>query len=256
MNHAGVDAALTRQGYDPPTMPAHRKLAALCATVLLASCGEAYAPEPFDRTDPMVSAALTDPLLTDPDLNSRNPAGEGLYGAGPPDGSLPMLDASPEAAARAREEATRVLGGSPAKAPIAVRAKDPGPVTGLLLMADRLPGAKGCTAGLDWSAIWAARLAPELSVFPRAHVTDSTGADGPNCALRIVRFATPVAPGEVIDFYHSRLKRIGHGLRHRTLDDGSVLSGGKPGLRWRIEARSDSDGLADIVLITLADRES
>lgn len=233
-------------------MRAIAKIAGLGATLLLAGCSGEANTSALDKTDPLVTAALADPLLTDADLNTRNPAGEGLYGAGPVDGSLPPLDASKEAAQSAREEAARLLGESPPAVPQPnLISHDPGPVRAISRLAARLSGAGACTGGLSASAIWAARLAPELAVYPRAHVTDSAGADNKGCALRMVRFATPVAPRDVIAFYHSRLGRAGHVQQLDGLDDGILLSGHKAGLAWRIEVRKGEGGLADVALVSL-----
>jgi len=232
-------------------MKTFANFAALGAILLSGGCRDEAARE-SGITDPMASAALSDPLLVDPDLNTRNPAGEGLYGAGPVDGSLPPLDVSPEAAASAREEAARILGGKSGKAPGPTDGRDPGPAFSLKVLAGRLAGTDSCPSPLTHSAIWAARLPGELSVYPRAHVLDSAGADSKDCALRIVRFATPVSAKDVIDFYFARLKSAGHAAHHARLDDGSVLTGGKAGLAWRIEARKGEGALADIVLISLA----
>lgn len=231
-------------------------IAGLGATLLLAACSGKDTTSVPDKTDPLVVAALADPLLTDLDLNTRNPAGEGLYGAGPVDGSLPPIDTSKDEIEAAREEAAGLLGGTPADISGPFRTgDDPGPVLAISRLAGRVAGGGACTGGLSASAIWAARLAPELAVYPRAHVTDSVGADNKGCALRVVRFVTPVAPRDIIAFYHARLQRAGHAPKLGGLGDGMMLSGGKAGLAWRIEVRKREGGLAEVALISLEHRQ-
>ena len=72
---------------------------------LLAACGssgdEAARDAGLIATDPVIARALHDPLMSDPDLASRNEANAAIGFAD--SGALPVLAGSSEAAAAARE---------------------------------------------------------------------------------------------------------------------------------------------------------
>lgn len=222
-------------------------VAALPVVLLAGACAREPETAAVDALDPVVAAALADPLMTDPELATRNPGGDGFQGLGPPDGTVPPLDTSQAEIDRAREAARLLAGGSFRKVPPSVEGK-PAPVALTpALLAARLPGP-ACGPDLSYSAIWAARLPEPLTPYPRAHVIDGAGLDARGCALRLVRMVTPVSPDDALAFHVTRLNAAGWPAIHRKAGEASVLTGGNAATVWRIEVRPREDGLTGIDL--------
>ncbi|PKB25958.1 hypothetical protein B0I00_1166 [Novosphingobium kunmingense] len=211
--------------------------------------------ETVDR-DPVIAAALADPLLADPDLTGQNMGGAALTGGGPATAPIPPdkrgRDESDAALAAARD----LLGGTIEPAPPAATKQTASRLAGALTapaIARALGlGTPACADRVDYSAIWAARLAPPFEVYPRGHVGQSAGTDAPGCRLRVVGFSTPVAPDEVLAFYATRARRAGFAVARRDEGADSVLSGGKGTARYAVAARDRGDGLTEAILVVSA----
>lgn len=227
-------------------MTGFSRILPILAALLAGACSREPDVAGLDAMDPVIAAALADPLMVDPELATRNPAGDGLQGIGPADGTVPPLGASQDEVDAAREAARGRVGGKLLAVPRATIGKPGGIALTPALLAARLPGGAACAAGLEYSAIWAARLPGPLEPYPRGHVIDGAGSDRAGCALRTVRYVTPVAPADALAFHFTRLHAAGWPAIHRTLGDGSVLSGGNGAMAWRIEVRVLGDGLTGI----------
>lgn len=213
--------------------------ATVLALTLLAACSGPPAPDPPAPRDPQVAQALDDPLMTDPDLSSRNEGAAALTVES--DGSLPVLPATLEAVAAARAEAAALVGGSgrlaapPAAAGPAKAIADEAPEAHLAA----LPGAR-CAAVLERSAIWAARLPRSLPVYPRGATLAAAGSDAAGCKARAVTFTTPVPVDEVVAFYWARA--AGLGPVYRTRGKEQVVTGATPGLVFDVRATPNDEG--------------
>ncbi len=228
-------------------MTGFSRILPIVAALMAGACAREPDIGAADALDPGVAAALADPLMTDPELATRNPGGDGLQGLGPPDGTVPAPDRSQAEIDRAREAARQRVGGRFRKVPAPVEGKPAGIALTPALLAARLPGAAACGPELAYSAIWAARLPEPLEPYPRAHVLDAAGLDGKTCALRLVRLVTPVSPDDALAFHATRLHAAGWPAIHRRLGDrGSVLKGGSGAMVWRIEVRALDDGLTGV----------
>lgn len=218
----------------------------LAAVLALGGCGREVPPQ--KAQDPAIASALADPIMTDIDLAGQNRVDDALSGHGLPDGSLPPLVDSPEDVAAARDEAKRLAGGTIRIAPRIEGSKSSG--TAMATPAQLAAGAGmsggACSGGLQYGAIWAARLPSGLDIYPRGHVLDAAGADRQDCALRIVRYASPVPANEIADFYFTRLPRS----KVRGDAGGTVLSGRGERHSYVIAIRRRSDGLSEIELVS------
>lgn len=225
-----------------------RRAATFASVTLLAACGGNPAPDAPPPRDPQVAQALDDPLMTDPDLASRNEAAAALTVES--DGSLPILPPVPEAAAAARAEAAALVGGSgklvspPAPAGAAVPLRDDSPEAHVAA----LPGSASCAKELARSAIWAARLPPALPVYPRGATMGAAGSDAGGCKARAVTFTTPVPLGEVLAFYWTRAARFAPA--HRTSRSEHVVTGEADGLAYDVRV-SAGDGHTLVRLATI-----
>ncbi len=233
--------------------PTAIRAAVLCLPLLLAACGDGGdKADPRSDRDPAVSAALSDPLMTDPDLAAQNEGGAALTGGGPASAEIPRLKQGVEEVNAARAAAEAVLGG---KVPPA-----PGPAATLpesrlkeaftpQAMADALALAGAtCKDRLAYGFGWAAALPPELSPYPRGHVRVAAGSDAAGCRQRAVSYLTPVPVSEVIDFHYARAAKLMPERRREGGDE--VVSGGKGPQRFAIYARSGLDGFTQVEVVT------
>ncbi|WP_095011267.1 hypothetical protein [Tsuneonella mangrovi] len=229
--------------------------AALILLVLLAACGKGETPDTDkpDR-DPAVSQALNDPIMVDPDLSQRN---EGAAAVTiDTDHSLPIIPVTPEAIAAAREDAIQMLDGKvlavPAASGTVAAVPTDARASGNLAT---LPGAAECKAKLARGAIWAARLPPELPVYPRGATQAAAGGDSADCHARVVRFTTPVPVADVLSFYWTRATQSKYAPRHRKTDGGQdVLDGrrGNDAFDLRVKAGKTTHQPTEVVLATIA----
>jgi len=232
-----------------------RSAAALALALCLVGCGSSAPERKASQADPdpAIAEAQADPLMVDPDLSRRNPAGDALGGGGPAAAPIPPFDRSPETVEAARAEALRLAGGKLASAPAPVAGQGGG--AGLsperTAIAALAPGSAGqtCARRLDYSAIWAARLPAALPVYPRGHVQEAAGSDEPGCRLRIVSFVTPVPLGDVVDFYWTRARAAGLAPTHRIGGTDYVISAQNGPAAFAAYLR-DRDGLSEVDLVT------
>jgi len=224
----------------------------LCC-LLLSACGErADKADPRANRDPAVSAALSDPLMTDPDLATQNQGGAALTGGGPASGEIAPLKQGVEEVNAAREAAEALLGGkvppAPAPAVIQPQSRLAGAITPQA-MAETLglvPAA--CMAGLGYGFGWAAVLPPELAPYPRGHVRVAAGSDAPGCKQRAVSYLTPVPVNEVADFHYARAAKLGAERRREGADE--VVTGGKGATRFAIYIRAVEGGFTQVDVVT------
>lgn len=219
----------------------------------LAACSGApagdAAGDPF-AADPLVAAALHDPLMSDPDLAARNEANAVLGFAG--DTALPLLPATPEAAQAAREAGRLELLAEGTIPPL------PAPVTGPGPLAGQRAGVQGWIAALgapaDCAAVlsedfgWAARLPQAASIMPQGMVVQAGGAETAPCGLRIIRYHTPAAPEDVLQYHYVRAGRAGmRPLRHG--EGGETIAGrAESGEALIVSARKAASGMTAVEL--------
>ena len=209
----------------------------LLSLALLGGC-EGDAPKPIETPrDPIVAQALGDPLMTDPDLSSRNEAAAAISIR--VDGPLPVLAVTAEDLAAARAEAARMVGGEenlasipPARGAVAPLAPGHEASDHLALLADKT----ACRAKLTDSAIWAARLPAALPVYPRGATQAATGGDGDDCRVAAVVFTTPVPSDEVVEFYWQLARAAGLAPIHLKAGETAVLQGEGKGAAFDLRA--------------------
>lgn len=232
----------------PPLLAA--QLLGLC---LLTACGDAAAPETTPLRDPAIMGALSEPLLSDPDLVGASRNATMLAGGGPAEGGVPLFGPDDKEAARARAEAARLLGGQVPSAPLPAGGSERSALAAAATAAgaaDALPFAAKCVSALNYSFTWAAKLPAALPVYPRAHAQEAGGSDAAGCKLRVVNFRTPVAVNDVIDFYHASAARTGLVPRLSNAGDDLVVSGRKGGRAFAVHARRMADGMTEVDLVT------
>lgn len=222
----------------------------LAGTLALAGCGSEPAAPVGVETDPAISGALGDRLMVDPDMAGEQGAALSADGG---QVTIPPEERSPAAIEAAKAEALAMAGGAlqPLPQPVqgtgAALAQDA--ATAVLLAQLSRVSPEECSAKLQYSATWAARMPPELPVYPRGAVQEAAGIEGDGCDLRVVTFVTPVAPVDVIGFYHTRAGKAGYAADYRTDGGQQMLGGRKGGKAFVIHARKRDDGLTEVDLV-------
>lgn len=231
-----------------------RVFISLAPLALLAACGE-KSPEEIEAEalDPAVDQALSDPLMTDPDMAGRNEAGAALSGTG--NAAIPAIDRSPRAVEAARARAAELVGGADAlkPAPAARQLAADAPASAAMVAAARAavsPGGGNCAEKVSYTTTWAAKLPPEFPVYPRANTVEAAGTDEGACALRVVTFRTPVALDDVLAFYNTRALAGGYSAEHVRKNGESILSGMHGRSAYVVYGRSLDGGVTEIDLVT------
>jgi len=219
---------------------------------LIGGCGGSEAAEDPAPRDPQVAQALADPLMTDPDLSSRNEGAAALTVE--VDGSLPVLPPTPEAIAAARAEAVRIVGGEERMAKLpepSGRARALSDDTFVAHLAALARGS-GCASELKVSAIWAARMPAVLPIYPRGATLAAAGSEAARCKVRIVGYSTPVPVDDIVAFYWTRARAANLAPIYRMSAADQVLSGNGKNLAYDI--RVHRSGAETIVRIATLQR--
>jgi hypothetical protein len=231
-----------------------RRALAFVLCLLIGACAEAPVADPSEAVisrDPVIARALGDPLMSDPDLASRNEANAVV--AINDGGALPVLRGSPEAARAARDAARLDLldGGAipdlpaPSRAP---RAALPAANTGAAALLDALGAPRGCAAQLAENFAFAANLAGAAVIMPHAMVMQAAGSDAPGCKLRIVRYRTAATGEDVLQYHHARALRAGLRAQRHARPDALTASGPR-GARLIVIVRPAVHGLNAVDLL-------
>ncbi len=225
--------------------------------LMLGGCGDdaPKATKAAPEADPALEKALADEIMVDPDLASRNPASAGIA-IGTQDASLPPDDNSPEEIEAARRRALELVGGADrmktAPEPrVVAEGKPAGSVITAAARAAALgPDGANCAGKVEYTAAWAARMPAAFPVYPRGNVKEAAGTDQDGCALRAVTYTTPVAHGEVIDFYYTRAAAAGFKTERVRQGGDEMIGGAKGGVSYLVSARQLPSGRTEVDLVT------
>ena len=227
------------------------KQLSLLTLAALAGCGsDDAAVSKRNQGDPLFAAALSQPLMVDPDLAALNNADSAIVPGGPPQVILPDIDTSAEEIEAARAAAARLTGSriEPLPLPASAGEAESAPDTLAELAASTARRQPGCSGPLAWSMSYAAMLPAELALFPRAHLRQAIGADSPACRLRAASFVSPVDQAEVAAFYHQRLGKAGWQASHAQAGEVIVLRGSKGLASYVIHLRKLENGASQVDL--------
>ena len=239
-----------------------RKLVILSVPIMLLSGASGCAPEAEGDTaeqlrDPLFVQALNAPLMTDPDLASLNEANAALTVGF--DHSLPPIDRSSETIAAAQNAMRIALieGGEIPALPAAKSVEGTSIMAGTLSAGQRAAAAglnPKCARGLDYSAIWAARLPDYAQIVPRGAVVEAAGSDATGCKVRVVRYLTPLAVEDLLTFNFTLAKRAGLSPQIRDVDGESgekaiYGTSAKGDLAMHVVARNDGLTSADVITV-------
>lgn len=230
---------------------------ALPSALLLAACGgDADGDDAVVDGDAALAGALGDQIMVDPDLAGQNQANSAVSAARR-DGSLPPEARSPEAIAKARGEALKLLGGpgSLKKAPAAMEISGALPADAALSAAARAAAAPGggnvnCADKAEYTMQWAAKLPKAFPVYPQGAVLEAAGTDEGACSLRVINYVTAVPLNEVIDFYYTSASSAGFSTQLVREGTDDILGGVKGKASYVVYARKSPSGTTEVDLIT------
>lgn len=182
-----------------------------CLALPLAACAEETVEAPAEvlTKDPLLSRALNDPLMVDPDLSWRNEANAVMaYRDGHP---LPPFDASDAAAIRANEVArVQLLENGPIPAlPAAGSAEGVSLATFSTAgeIVEALGSRADCIPDLSEALSWADGLPPTSSIMPHGMAQQAAGVDQGSCVIRVVRYLTPVSQEDALEYHFAKADR-------------------------------------------------
>ena len=175
---------------------------ALC--LFIAGCSKPVATGNAANTlDPAVTAALSDPIMVDPQLDRRSNA-DALRPADQPYQAL-IPPGTPDP--------TR--GG--AAPTVVARVKD-------TVIGDRIMAFAGCDMDVRYGIGWANRLPAELVLPEGAQVSEAAGSETARCRVRVVSFSHDADPPAALAFYRDIGRRGGFALAETREGDGTVLT--------------------------------
>lgn len=232
---------------------------AMCRTVFLwvalslaSACTQAGEENAQDSAlparDPVIARALHDPLMSDPDLATRNEANAAIGFLDSQ--ALPVLPASSADAQGAREALRLELleSGPIPDLPPANEGGDKllGPLSGVGELLGAVGAPASCAAGLTEDFALAASLPPPAAIPPPAMVVQAGGSDGQGCRIRIIRYQTAAPREDVLQYHHARALRAGMKAERR---GDSIAASGKGAERLAAHVRAAPHGLTGVTLV-------
>jgi hypothetical protein len=218
----------------------------------------------IDR-DPVMARALHDPLMSDPDLASRNEANAAL---GWPDShALPVIPATSADASAARG-AMRLellatgpipdlppLPGEDDEAEEEAATPRPPPLQPLgpmappadLLAALGLPAT--CAGRIREDFALAATMPAAAALPPQGMVVQAGGADAEGCRLRIIRYASAAPMIDVLQYHFARARRAGLSAQRQAEPAAMIIAKGKGGETLVVEVRRAAHGMTGVTLL-------
>lgn len=224
--------------------------------VMLAQCAPAEPDRSADTrliaTDPVMARALHDPLMSDPDLASRNEANAAI---GFVDSSaLPVLDGSRDQAQAVREAARLELldDGEIPELPKPRRephGKALGPMASAAERLAALGAPQACAARLKDDFGFAANLPRPAAIMPMGMVVQSAGAKSAGCRIRIIRYATAADSDDVLQYHYTRARRGGFKLARYAEPEAMIAGKRADGAVLVVQVRSGLHGLNIVDLL-------
>ena len=200
----------------------------LLPLVLVSACGPAATDTTNNnQRDPAITAALADPILTDPELDGRanrdvlRPADEPLRAMVPPGAPSALRGSAP---------------------PTVLARATPAMVA--------MPAFATCDRTVRYSYGWAAALPVDLNLPAEAEVAEAAGSDAKGCALRLVAWSALLSPETVLENYRRTAKASGYGLTEASAANATVLTGTRRDGAAFIATVAADDGGSSVDLVT------
>jgi hypothetical protein len=118
---------------------------------------------------------------------------------------------------------------------------------------DALDLPRACRKGISGNFAYAAAMPDHAALMPHGMVRVAAAVDQPDCALRLVRYVTPVAIEDALQYHFTRATRAGMEPVYHTAPE-AILLADRRGTNVRIHARAASGGLTAVDVITWTQR--
>lgn len=145
-----------------------------------------------DAADPAITAALEDPIMTDPDLTVSDDSRRIRSVNGPAQAIHPPRNANNE---------------------------------GALSALDGLGRGNACDRNFAYGNHWAERLPAEFPAYPGARLVEAAGNDSGKCRVRVIAYRVAAAPPAILDWYRERAVRGGYSAEQQRRGSDTVLGG-------------------------------
>lgn len=231
--------------------------------LMAAACADPAAEVAQDTAliarDPVIARALHDPLMSDPDLASRNEANAAIGFVD--SGALPVITASPEMASKAREALRLDLleRGSIPELPPPARGAASGQELGPLTSAAELLAAMGAPAVCENQLIEDFALAADLprvaAIPPGAMVMQAGGAKSETCGLRIIRYHSVAPREDVLQYHYTEALRGGLRVLRFSKPEDIIAATGEGGETLLVHLRPAATGLSGVLVLYRAPSE-
>lgn len=232
--------------------------AAILALLYLpvAACADRAGDDAADAAliaqDPVIARALHDPLMSDPDLASRNEANAAIGFAD--SGALPVFAGGREAASAARESLRIELleAGPIPDLPFPHDGSSGttlGPMTSPANLLAAVGAPAGCAERLKEDFALAANLPPVAAIPPRAMLVQAGGADASGCRIRIIRYLSAAPREDVLQYHFTRAMRAGLYARRYAKPGDSIAATGGGGETLVAHVRPAANGLTGVTLV-------
>ena len=219
----------------------------------LIACEGADAPgegSVVNAVDPLVARALNDPLMVDPDLAHRNEANAAITIGH--DHALPSFRGDDASANRARETARLELQEegpmeelpAPGTDGDLVSLAEVWDVAGVL---EALAVPAGCRTRITGSFAFAADLPQAARIMPHGMVRVAAAADAGGCSLRLIRYTTPAAIEDVLQYHYNVAERAKLAPLYFESPE-RIVRGERSGATLEVHARPGSGNLTHVDL--------
>lgn len=236
-----------------------RPASALLATLIClgaAACGGggAQKADPYAAIaeDPVIARALHDPLMSDPDLASRNEANAAMGFAD--SNALPVFTATSEDAQAAREVLRlELLAAGPIPDLPPVSEGEAGPRLGPMAPASDLLAAVGapasCAGRLKEDFALAASLPAAAAIPAGAMVVQAGRGEGKACRLTIIRYRSAAPRTDLLQYHITRAVRAGLGAALFASPEDTVIARGQAGEWLTVHVRPAAHGMNAVDLV-------
>ena len=199
----------------------------------------------------MVTQALNQQIMIDPDLAAYNEANAALSGG--IDHTFPAIDNSKATVARALEKASRDIGQS-LDVDLLPQADAAEAISGMdVLTAHGMATALGipgdCAKNAEYSIAWAAKLGSKLRPFPLANTLQSAGNSRGSCGFRWAQLISPVEAQLIAAYYWTLADKANFTPGYSASEEELRISWADADTRSVVLVRPRGNGLSDVFLI-------
>lgn len=201
-----------------------------------------------NAADPVLTAALQDQIMVDPQLAQKANKDAIRPPSQPYSAPIPSTDIAGDGAA-----SVGALKSAPAPTGTCKQCtvRDDALTLGALAQAQKTRGTANCVRSMRYGAAWANRLPKDLPLYPNAKVIEAAGSSDGGCALRAVTFTTSQPMKSLLDFYYTRATGAGYSAEHQSDGNQHVLGGtrGRDGGAYVVYLSDRTGGGTDVDIV-------